>query len=200
MKPRPTRAKGRCPPSYARSKRARLIDHFARALGARRRDRDQRAARRRRRLHLRARRPNELRARLNVQVRNKRSRDALTRVRRERDQFRTAATLDALTGVPNRGALEQELVRRIARREPFAVLFFDPIISNRSTTASVTPPATTYCAAPRGFCSARFALKTRAGATEAKSWWSSRRSPPPRMLCKWPSATAPPSRRSPSPN
>jgi two-component system cell cycle response regulator len=70
-------------------------------------------------------RPNELRARLNVQVRNKRSRDALTRVRRERDQFRTAATLDPLTGVPNRGALEQELLRRIARREPFAVLFLD---------------------------------------------------------------------------
>ena len=46
-------------------------------------------------------------------------------MRRERDQFRTAATLDPLTGVPNRGALEQELLRRIARREPFAVLFFN---------------------------------------------------------------------------
>jgi two-component system, cell cycle response regulator len=70
-------------------------------------------------------RPNELRARLSVQIRNKRSRDTLVRVRRERDLFRRAATLDPLTGVPNRGALEQELARRIAIGEPFAVLFLD---------------------------------------------------------------------------
>jgi len=70
-------------------------------------------------------RPNELRARLSVQIRNKRSRDSLVRVRRERDLFRRAATLDPLTGVPNRGALEQELSRRIVVGEPFAVLFLD---------------------------------------------------------------------------
>lgn len=67
----------------------------------------------------------ELRARIAVQLRNKRYRDALGRVRGEREVFRHAASVDALTSLPNRGALEGALREKVDGGEPFAVLFVD---------------------------------------------------------------------------
>ncbi len=67
----------------------------------------------------------ELRARIHVQLRNKRDKDLVRRLRSERDQFHRAATLDALTGVPNRGSLETHLASLWQRGTTFAVLFVD---------------------------------------------------------------------------
>src|SRR3954469_24509092 len=47
----------------------------------------------------------ELRARVRVQLRNKRYRDALQRVRGEREAFRRQAAVDSLTGLLNRRSL-----------------------------------------------------------------------------------------------
>jgi two-component system cell cycle response regulator len=71
------------------------------------------------------RRTKELLARVRVQLRNKGYRDALTRVRGERDQFRNEASLDALTHLPNRKALLNVLRDCIERQQPFAALFLD---------------------------------------------------------------------------
>jgi two-component system cell cycle response regulator len=71
------------------------------------------------------RRTKELLARVRVQLRNKSYRDALTRVRGERDRFRSEASLDPLTHLPNRKALFAVLEDCIERHEPFAVLFLD---------------------------------------------------------------------------
>ncbi len=67
----------------------------------------------------------ELQARVAVQLRNKRHRDTLRSLRSERDAFQIKATIDPLTKVLNRGALEEGLVAMIARGEPFAVMFVD---------------------------------------------------------------------------
>jgi two-component system cell cycle response regulator len=71
------------------------------------------------------RRSKELLARIRVQLRNKSYRDALTRVRGERDRFRNEASLDPLTHLPNRKALFAVLCDYIEREEPFAALFLD---------------------------------------------------------------------------
>ena len=70
-------------------------------------------------------RPIELRARVRVQLRNKRFYEALVRVRGERDSFRRHANIDPLTGLLNRRALEQRLASLYQQREPYGLLFFD---------------------------------------------------------------------------
>ena len=70
-------------------------------------------------------RPTELRARVRVQLRNKRYRDALRRVRGERENFRRQAALDPLTGLLNRRSLSQIIEEKVSAGETFAVLFID---------------------------------------------------------------------------
>ncbi|MFZ5890185.1 MAG: GGDEF domain-containing response regulator [Myxococcota bacterium] len=67
----------------------------------------------------------ELRARVHVQLRNKRLFDTLQRVRNERDTLRRDVQIDALTGLLNRRALESGVAERCAARERFGVLFMD---------------------------------------------------------------------------
>jgi two-component system cell cycle response regulator len=67
----------------------------------------------------------ELRARVHVQLRNKRQFDTLQRVRSERDTLRRDVQIDALTGLLNRRALETGVAERCAARERFGVLFMD---------------------------------------------------------------------------
>ncbi|HEX3597814.1 MAG TPA: diguanylate cyclase [Polyangiaceae bacterium] len=67
----------------------------------------------------------EVRARIRVQLRNKRYRDALARVRSERDSLRRDLRLDALTGILNRRSLEAAIHTHLTARERFAVLFCD---------------------------------------------------------------------------
>ncbi|MGC4091566.1 MAG: diguanylate cyclase [Polyangiaceae bacterium] len=67
----------------------------------------------------------ELRARVHVQLRNKRLFDTLQRVRSERDTLRRDVQIDALTGLLNRRALETGVGERCAARDRFAVLFMD---------------------------------------------------------------------------
>jgi two-component system cell cycle response regulator len=70
-------------------------------------------------------RPTELRARVRVQLRNKRYRDALRRVRGERETFRRQAAIDPLTGLLNRRSLSQVIEEKVSAGEVFAVLFID---------------------------------------------------------------------------
>jgi two-component system, cell cycle response regulator len=72
-----------------------------------------------------AKRQHELRARIRVQLRNKRFHDALERVRNERDTLRRDAQTDALTGLLNRRSLQSEVTTRCVARERFGVLFMD---------------------------------------------------------------------------
>ncbi len=67
----------------------------------------------------------ELRARIHVQLRNKRLFDTLQRVRTERDLLRRDAQHDPLTGLLNRRSLETSVSERCAARERFGVLFMD---------------------------------------------------------------------------
>jgi two-component system cell cycle response regulator len=67
----------------------------------------------------------ELRARVHVQLRNKRLFDTLQRVRNERDVLKRDVQIDALTGMLNRRALESGVSERCAARERFGVLFMD---------------------------------------------------------------------------
>lgn len=67
----------------------------------------------------------ELRARVHVQLRNKRLSDTLQRVRNERDLLRRDVQVDSLTGLLNRRALEASVAERSAARERFGVLFMD---------------------------------------------------------------------------
>jgi two-component system cell cycle response regulator len=67
----------------------------------------------------------ELRARIEVQLRNRRHRDALRTLRSERDNLKLKATVDPLTKVLNRGALEEALFAELGRGAPFAVMFVD---------------------------------------------------------------------------
>lgn len=67
----------------------------------------------------------ELRARMRVQLRNKRFRDALARVRSERDHLRRDASIDPLTGVLNRRTLERVIDEAFQKGERFALLFAD---------------------------------------------------------------------------
>ncbi len=70
-------------------------------------------------------RTGEFQARVRVQLRNKRERDRLARLRKERDAYRKEAVVDTLTGVPNRRSIRATLDRILAGQWPFAVLFFD---------------------------------------------------------------------------
>ncbi len=70
-------------------------------------------------------RHNELKARIQVQLRNKRFRDALRRLRRERDHLRRSAEIDLLTGLHNRRTLESALRAYYDGCERFAILFLD---------------------------------------------------------------------------
>jgi diguanylate cyclase (GGDEF)-like protein/putative nucleotidyltransferase with HDIG domain len=67
----------------------------------------------------------EFQARVRVQLRNKRERDRLARLRKERDAYRREAVVDTLTGVPNRRSIRLTLERLLAGQWRFAVLFFD---------------------------------------------------------------------------
>jgi two-component system cell cycle response regulator len=70
-------------------------------------------------------REHELRARIRVQLRNKRFYDALERLRDERDSLRRDAQIDPLTNVLNRRSLEATVRQRCQLRERFGVLFMD---------------------------------------------------------------------------
>lgn len=70
-------------------------------------------------------RTEELRARIRVQLRNKRLIDTLQRVRSERDLLRRDAQIDALTGLLNRRSLEAEVNQRWKARDRFGILFMD---------------------------------------------------------------------------
>jgi len=67
----------------------------------------------------------ELRARLRVHLRNKRMRDAVQRLRGERNNLRTRAGKDSLTGALSRGALSDCVEKALRAGVPFAVLFAD---------------------------------------------------------------------------
>jgi diguanylate cyclase (GGDEF)-like protein/putative nucleotidyltransferase with HDIG domain len=67
----------------------------------------------------------EFQARVRVQLRNKRERDRVARLRRERDAYRREAVVDTLTGVPNRRSIRATLERLLAGDWQFAVVFFD---------------------------------------------------------------------------
>jgi two-component system cell cycle response regulator len=72
-----------------------------------------------------AERATELAARVRVQLRNKRYRDALQRVRGEREAFRRQAAVDPLTGLLNRRSLADIISEKVIAGEPLAVLFID---------------------------------------------------------------------------
>jgi diguanylate cyclase (GGDEF)-like protein len=67
----------------------------------------------------------ELRARIQARLRDKRYRDSLRRIRSERDRLRVAASIDTLTGLPNRSVLEDAIRQKMADNASFAVLFLD---------------------------------------------------------------------------
>jgi two-component system, cell cycle response regulator len=67
----------------------------------------------------------ELRARLRVHLRNKRMRDAVDRLRGERNNLRSRAGVDSLTGALGRRALSDAVQRALDGGGAFAVLFAD---------------------------------------------------------------------------
>ncbi len=67
----------------------------------------------------------ELLARLRVQVRIRSTREALHKVRTERDAYREASNLDPLTGILNRRSLDDVVANNVAARTPFGLLFLD---------------------------------------------------------------------------
>lgn len=67
----------------------------------------------------------ELRARLRVHLRNKRMRDAVDRLRGERNNLRSRQGVDSLTGALGRRALSDSVQRALDGNAPFAVLFAD---------------------------------------------------------------------------
>ena len=70
-------------------------------------------------------RSHELRARVHNQLRLKRRLDTLQRLRAERNSLRFDASLDSLTGVLNRNALDRALVRLSQECVDFSVVFLD---------------------------------------------------------------------------
>jgi diguanylate cyclase (GGDEF)-like protein len=70
-------------------------------------------------------RETELRARIRVQLRNRRTLETLQRVRSERDLLRQDAQIDPLTGLMNRRSLEAAVHERCRGRSRFGVLFMD---------------------------------------------------------------------------
>jgi diguanylate cyclase (GGDEF)-like protein/putative nucleotidyltransferase with HDIG domain len=70
-------------------------------------------------------RPFEFVARVRVQLRQKRVRDRLRRVRHERDHYKRAAKVDALTGLLNRGSFDSILGEAMTEEATFGILFID---------------------------------------------------------------------------
>ena len=70
-------------------------------------------------------RSQEFIARVRVQLRNKRVRDRLRRVRNERDHYKRAAKVDGLTGLLNRGSFDAVLSEAMSGESKFAILFLD---------------------------------------------------------------------------
>lgn len=70
-------------------------------------------------------RPFEFVARVRVQLRQKRVRDRLRRVRHERDHYKRAAKVDALTGLLNRGSFDSILGEAMTEEAAFGILFID---------------------------------------------------------------------------
>jgi diguanylate cyclase (GGDEF)-like protein len=70
-------------------------------------------------------RTQELRARINNQLRHKRRLDTLQRLRAERDSLRFDATLDSLTSVLNRKALDRALAKFEHDDGDFSLVFLD---------------------------------------------------------------------------
>lgn len=66
-----------------------------------------------------------LRARIHAQLRNRRYRNAVARLRQERNQLRSRASKDSLTGALGRRALEDVVQAEYRAGSPFAVLFVD---------------------------------------------------------------------------
>jgi two-component system, cell cycle response regulator len=66
-----------------------------------------------------------LRARIHAQLRNRRYRNAVVRLREERNQLRSRASKDSLTGALGRRALEDVVQAEYRAANPFAVLFVD---------------------------------------------------------------------------
>jgi two-component system cell cycle response regulator len=67
----------------------------------------------------------ELKARIRVQLRNKRHLDAMTRLRGERDSLKRDAEIDPLTGVLNRRALVRIVSKGCDSNRRFGALFID---------------------------------------------------------------------------
>jgi len=67
----------------------------------------------------------ELRARIRVHLRNKRMRDAVERLRGERNNLRSRADVDSLTGALGRRALSDCVEKALGAGHTFAVLFAD---------------------------------------------------------------------------
>ena len=70
-------------------------------------------------------RPTEFLARIGVQLRHKRIRDRLRRVRHERDHYRQVSKVDPLTGLLNRGSFDSVLGETMTGDSSFAILFID---------------------------------------------------------------------------
>jgi diguanylate cyclase (GGDEF)-like protein len=70
-------------------------------------------------------RTTELRARIRVQLRNRRTLETLQRLRSERDLLQKDAQIDPLTGLMNRRSLEAAVLERCRGGSRFGVLFMD---------------------------------------------------------------------------
>jgi diguanylate cyclase (GGDEF)-like protein/putative nucleotidyltransferase with HDIG domain len=70
-------------------------------------------------------RPFEFVARVRVQLRQKRVRDRLRRVRHERDHYKRVAKVDALTGLLNRGSFDSIIGEAMTEEGTFGILFID---------------------------------------------------------------------------
>lgn len=67
----------------------------------------------------------EFQARVRVQLRHKRDRDRLRRLRAERDTLRREASVDPLTNLPNRRSIDAALEEAWSRGAAFSVVFVD---------------------------------------------------------------------------
>ena len=67
----------------------------------------------------------ELRARIRVQLRNRRDRELLQWAQARGASFRSAAMRDALTGLANRRGIDREIAEAVAGKEPFVIILID---------------------------------------------------------------------------
>jgi len=113
---------------------------------------------------------NELLARARTQIRKRRYTDHL------RDNVQNSiemAITDALTGLHNRRYMESHLgtlaEQASSRGKPLALMMLDIDFFNRSTTDTVTMPATTYCANSQSGSASRSAASIWPAAMAARS-------------------------------